>query len=277
MPGTEAAFDQHASDYDSVFTHSETGKRQRRRVHRYLSRYIDPSVLPQVLELNCGTGEDAVWLAARGHQVTATDLSAQMLEKARKKAETAGLVIRFEKAAFEEISGKFETGSFDFIFSDFGGLNCTDRQGLEKLARDCHRLLKPGGRFIAVIMGDQCSWEKFYFRLKGDQKKMHRRKEKNGTETKIGDAVFTTWYYAPEEIRMIFSPGFRFIRNIPVGWAIPPSYLEPRFKNRKLLLGFLSAIESLFSPFSFTSCRADHFLADFEKLPGEESNFAADK
>ncbi|TND09033.1 MAG: type 11 methyltransferase [Bacteroidetes bacterium] len=263
MPGTEAAFDFHAASYDSTFTHSETGKRQRKRVHDYLEKKLDAALYKRVLELNCGTGEDAIWLARRGHEVTATDLSQKMIDLAERKSAEAKTTIRFQKTSFGEIASRFAPGSFDCIFSNFGGLNCIDYAAVKKLADDSAILLRPGGRFIAVIMGKNCSWEKFYFRLKGDRENRLRRKKNGGAEVMIGEEKFTTWYYSPAEIREAFSKQFAFADNIPVGWALPPSYLEPRFKNKKNLLAFLHGIENMCSPFSFAVNRADHFLIDF--------------
>lgn len=265
MPGTEAAFDAHASGYDSLFISSATGFLQRQRVWDYLRRRLDPAVSRDVLEINCGTGEDALWLAKRGHRVVATDLSQAMLDAASLKATTEKASIDFRKMDFTTAASHFPPGSFDVIFSDFGGLNCVDENQLRQLSEDFNLLLRPGGQFIAVIMGDNCSWEKFYFRRKGDAQKAKRRATKEAVMAEIDGQSFPVWYYAPASIREIFGKTFEHVHTQAVGWALPPSYLEPRFKNRKLLLKLLHGIENTFGSTRYAANRADHFLIAFRK------------
>ncbi|MGH2544698.1 MAG: class I SAM-dependent methyltransferase, partial [Ardenticatenaceae bacterium] len=83
-------FDEAAAAYDTDFTHRQLGRWLREMVWERLDATFQPG--DHVLELGCGTGEDAVWLARRGIRVTATDASAGMIEQARRKAESAGMV-----------------------------------------------------------------------------------------------------------------------------------------------------------------------------------------
>lgn len=75
-----------AKDYDAVFSHTALGQLLRQRVWQHLGALNAVSSAKTVLELNCGTGEDAVWLAQQGWQVLATDVSDQMLAVAQAKA-----------------------------------------------------------------------------------------------------------------------------------------------------------------------------------------------
>src|SRR4051812_46223176 len=85
MSGSEAAFDSYALSYDADFTHSSVGGFQRKRVWRYLSKNISAEKQSEVLELNCGTGEDALWFSKNGFTITATDISEEMAAVAREK------------------------------------------------------------------------------------------------------------------------------------------------------------------------------------------------
>jgi ubiquinone/menaquinone biosynthesis C-methylase UbiE len=76
------AFDSLAPTYDQDFTASRVARYLRGRVHARLSRHFHAG--DHVLELGCGTGEDALYLASQGIHVTATD-ARQMLEMARAK------------------------------------------------------------------------------------------------------------------------------------------------------------------------------------------------
>jgi SAM-dependent methyltransferase len=64
-----------------------------------------------VVEIGCGTGTNAVWLALQGFVVTATDVSATALAAARAKADEAGVAVRFLEA-----SSPPQEGAFDVVF-----------------------------------------------------------------------------------------------------------------------------------------------------------------
>lgn len=67
------------------------------------------------LEIGCGTGTNAIWMAEQGCKVVATDLSATAIETAKEKAKTAGVVVEF--AAADILSeGAVENESVDFVF-----------------------------------------------------------------------------------------------------------------------------------------------------------------
>ena len=78
----------------------------------------------RILEMNCGTGEDAQWLAARGMQVLATDISPRMIEVSRRKLASApeNQAVQFLTLSWEQL-GTLEAEPFDGMLSNFGGLN----------------------------------------------------------------------------------------------------------------------------------------------------------
>ena len=83
------AFDAFAGDYDDLFTRSTLGRLLRLRVWEKLADHFSSG--QHVLELACGTGEDAVWLAGQGIRVTAPAGSAGMIRATEAKAKAAGV------------------------------------------------------------------------------------------------------------------------------------------------------------------------------------------
>ena len=81
------SFDHIATDYDAQFTNTAVGRLQRAVVQAYLETKTKPGIA--VLELNCGTGEDAIWLAQKGCTVLATDISSQMVAATAAKVQQA--------------------------------------------------------------------------------------------------------------------------------------------------------------------------------------------
>jgi len=66
-----AAFDERAAGYDADFTNTPLGSALRTLVWARLDRLFTGA--QRVLDLGCGTGEDAVYLAARGTRVLGRD------------------------------------------------------------------------------------------------------------------------------------------------------------------------------------------------------------
>lgn len=260
-----AAFDHYAEEYDRHFTNTGIGIAQRLQVLSVLKKHLTPA--QKVLELNCGTGEDALWLARVGQDVLATDASSKMIEvainKVKKNADS--LSLHFLQATFEEVLPKTNHQLFHLIFSNFGGLNCIDKETLTKLSADFCKLLLPNGKLILTIMSRNCKWEQMYFQMKGDRQKAFRRKEASGVSTTIYTQTFVTHYYSSVDIADAFKDEFHTISVHPVGLLVPPSYLQPFFEKKRLLLQFLSSIDRLFSGCGLLADHADHFVIVLQK------------
>src|SRR5271154_2512994 len=122
----EAYWDRAAATYDRVFAGTLIGRTRRHSVWRDLDRIFRPG--QRLLELNCGTGDDAIHLGARGIRVLACDISPRMIQLAREQAATAGLgaMLDFRVLPSENIEALQSEGRFDGAFSNFSGLNCVE-------------------------------------------------------------------------------------------------------------------------------------------------------
>lgn len=251
-------FDSYAIHYDDHFTNSLIGKAQREQVYKQLNKVIKNDV-KNVLEINCGTGEDALWLANKGINVLATDISEGMIEVAKLKT---------DKVEFRQLNciniKSLSPATYDLIFSNFGGLNCLSSNELIQFKNGCDAVQTKGNRLVFVIMGTQCWWERFYFNLKKDKDKSTRRQNKKGAETIINDEKFKTYYYSPKYFEELFQDDYEYATTKPIGLFVPPSYLESYFIKRKFLLGVLRFFDGLFS-FSFLSNFSDHYIIIFKK------------
>ncbi len=263
MGGSETAFDNYALSYDADFTRSSVGTLQRRRVWNYLKKKISNQTHPEVLELNCGTGEDALWFSKNEFTVTATDISEEMVGVASEKL--TGTKTTVFQSEIQTVYGKLKNKKFDLIFSDFGGLNCLSPQELKTASLEFHELLNKGGRMVLVVMGRNCKWEQFYFKRKKDLGSAFRRKSKEGIEAIIFDQKFSTWYYSPDELVHYFSENFSVNAIKPIGIALPPSYLNNYFRKHPLQLQVLDFAEKILGNISSLSDRADHYIIDFTK------------
>jgi len=123
VPPTDFAFDALAATYDAQFTDSRIGTLMRQAVWQRLDACFHPG--QRILELNCGTGADAVYLGQYGVRVLATDLSPAMVQITRQKVARAGLtaMVQVQQLALENIAA-LKAAPFDGALSNFGGLNC---------------------------------------------------------------------------------------------------------------------------------------------------------
>ena len=168
-----AAFDSFAADYDRSFTTSAIGQRLRAAVWRRLDAAFRPG--DRVLELNCGTGEDAVYLGRRGVHVLATDISTEMLTVTRAKVARAGVagLVDVAQMPIEDLAQHRRLGGFDGALSNFGGLNCVD--DLAGAARGLAAVLRPGARVLLCVMGPAVPWEWGWYLAHGQPRTAMRR------------------------------------------------------------------------------------------------------
>ncbi len=259
-------FDESANNYDEVFTYSEIGKAQRNRVYHYLNTGIlDPYHKKShlnVLEINCGTGEDAHFFWEKGHKVLATDISEKMIDKAISKYPNTS--IEFKKQDIRSMDHGVFNQKFDLIFSNFGGLNCLDRHEVKEFILKSSELLNPFGKMVLVVMPKKCLWERGYFMLKGQFRKAFRRNTNDKVLSDVNGVKVPTWYYQPKEMASFASMDYHTALVKPIGISIPPSYLEPFFKNKKILLKTLVRIEKLLVH-KFFAGYADHYIISFQK------------
>lgn len=270
MNNTREAFNKAATDYDVSFTKTSIGTMQRQRVWNYLENILK-NRKAEVLEINCGTGEDALWLAQKCYSVTATDVAGGMITVAESKRIIAGIKnVQFKTLDFFKLHKSLQPQQFDFLFSDFGGLNCVNEPELEHLSKDFARLLYPGGKMVMVVMGKYCLWETCYYFLKFKFAKALRRWDNKGVQTKIEEEVFETWFYSVSGLKKIFSEHFKLIDAKPIAVFVPPSYMQNYFDKKPKLLNRFNYLDNFFTRFKWLSNFSDHLILTFElKKPVE--------
>jgi SAM-dependent methyltransferase len=254
------AFDNIASSYDDLFTQSVIGRSQRNQVWQRLLFAFQSG--QRVLELNCGTGEDARFLAHQGISVCACDASSVMIEVAagRGKLEPGYATIKYQRLANEDLSFLIPEGPFDGAFSNFSGLNCL--ADLQPVARNLATLIRPGGRVLICLWSRVCVAELLWFLLHGKINKAFRRFSGKAT-ARVGGLTIEVSYPTTGRMRQIFAPWFRLEWRSAIGLFVPPSYYEPWVNEHGEAFVWLEKLDQMCSTWPvFRDC-GDHVLLEF--------------
>jgi ubiquinone/menaquinone biosynthesis C-methylase UbiE len=147
-------FDRLAASYDVSWTNSINGRSQRNIVWREIDARFQAG--QRILDLGCGTGEDALHLAANGVHVDSIDASTEMVRIAR------GRGVPARRMRIEDLS-ELE-GSYDGALSNFGALNCV--QDLPACGAELARLIRPTGKLVICLMPRLCWSEILRFELR---------------------------------------------------------------------------------------------------------------
>lgn len=260
-------FDAAAAGYDRDFTSSVVGRLQRTAVRRYLESTLHVDVRLSILDVGCGTGEDAVHFAGLGHRVTAVDVSVAMLEQTRTKIRDRGLddLVSVLPLDLADPAASAVGGPFDVVLSNFGALNCVDLEAVARLARWTASRTNQGATVILVVMPRACAWEFLYFLGRGRPASALRRRSDGPVEAPLGDETVTTWYHGIRPLIRCFAPEFTKVAVVPIGFAVPPSYLEPWAKRHPRTLRLLAAADRLSMRVGPLAGLSDHALIHLER------------
>ena len=257
-------FDQMASEYDEVFTRSSIGRAQRDVVWSVLTQAFRSG--DHVLEVNCGTGEDALFLARKAISVTACDASSRMIQVAseRLRIEAPDAQVQFLLLPTERLIELKPEALFDGAFSNFSGLNCIP--DLKQTANHLATLLSNNAPLVICLSTRVCIWEMIWFVLHGRFRKAFRRCSGHATAT-VGEFTVDVYYPTVRKLQQLFAPSFVMRSCKGVGIAVPPSYVEPLIRHHPKLMRLLSAIDEMISSLPGVRVLGDHMVLRFERVP----------
>jgi len=137
-------WDKRASTFDDEVDHGLVAPAVRAAWTRRLSTWL-PEPPARVADLGCGTGSLAVLLASCGYEVTACDISPEMVQRARDKAVAAGVVIEVKVA--DAASPQLDASSADVALVRHLAWTLPDPQAA---IATWASLLEPHGRLVMV-------------------------------------------------------------------------------------------------------------------------------
>lgn len=255
------AFSKQSADYDAHDEANPILRDMRQQVYRHLGKFLKPN--SNILELNAGTGIDALHLISLGHRVHAIDIADGMIEQIGKKQSTYDLAacLTFQRLSYAELD-RIEGKKFDYIFSNFGGLNCI--RDLPLITKHFPDLLKKGSRITLVIMPRLCPWELVTI-LKGNMNAF-RRLKRNGVLAHLEGEYFQTYYHSLNDIKKAFGPRYEFLKSESLGIFSPQPHQVFLAENHPGIYNSLRKVDAaLRNHFPFNRW-GDHIIVTFERV-----------
>jgi SAM-dependent methyltransferase len=263
-----AGFDQSAERYD-LEAEANAAMAHMRRVS--LAVLGDSFGTGQhVLELGCGTGEEAVALARDGIRVLATDVSSRMLDVARGKVSAAGLeqAVQTRQLAAGELSvllDELGREAFDGAYSSFGALN--GEPDLFEVGSALAKLIRPGGRLVASIMNRFYPFEMLWYLGHGRPRQAVRRWA-GGARASVSPSLAVqvpTIYYTPRSFARAF-PAFRRLLCRALPLLLPPPFAAHLWSRFPALIGRVLPWEDRLACYWPFGALGDHFLMVLERM-----------
>jgi glycine/sarcosine N-methyltransferase len=147
----EEFYDELADEYNLIFGDWDRGVRWQGEVVDTLLRRTAGAGHLSVLDCSCGIGTQAIGLALRGHELTATDVSPKSVRRAEKEAARFGVEISFGVADFRALEERLDEPFDSVVSSDNALPHMLSREDLLLAARSIRSRLKEGGIFLASI------------------------------------------------------------------------------------------------------------------------------
>lgn len=185
---------------------SPAGKVRWKRRVKLLSAELNDH--DRVLELGCGTGYFTKELAKLNINITAIDISPELIEEARKEVKTGNVVF--------EVRNAYQTDYPDNLFDAVLGSSVLHHLDIEKAIAEMYRVLKPGGHIAFTepnMMNPQIALQKNIPWLK----------------RKLGDSPDETAFFRWKLKNLLQNAGFQQVRIIPFDFlhpAVPAGFIN---------------------------------------------------
>jgi SAM-dependent methyltransferase len=250
MASAVEAFDRAAEDYDRDFGRNPVGLLFRHAFQEALRRHLAAG--DRVLDLGCGTGDDALFLAGLGMSVLGIDPSPAMIARARAKAAERGADrVRFEVKRAEDVADLPAT--YDAAYSNFGALNCAD---LERVGTGLGRTLRPGGPVMLCLFGRRPLPAMLERGLTG------RGEARPRSHPRVGGIAVAVSYPTRGQVVSLLGPAFEWRKAWALGVVVPgPGHADWAYRHPQAF-GVLAAVESLLRAWPLLRDLGDHLVLE---------------
>lgn len=261
-----AAYDAYASRYDSLLSENRINAYMRQVMMNLQALTFERG--QRLLEIGCGTGDEALALAAHGCDILAIDPSAEMIRLAEEKAsrQSVGGKVSFQVAYARDLarvlSGERD-GSFDGAYSSFA---LSYEPELGPVREALVRSVRPGGAVLLSVM-NRLSFVEWAFALASLHPALAGRRLQPATRHKVGTAQTLVYPRTLSELRRAFAPGFTLERVRALPAVLPPHYANRFLLHWPSVLNGLSRIDSRVGGWPILNRLGDHNVVTMRRTP----------
>ena len=264
-------YDRLAPSYDAEIGGNLVGRRMRRIFRQAMLETFPRN--SRLLEIGCGTGSEAIWLAGLGYEILATDNSQRMLDQAFSKAQRRQVTeaVDFRKLPAGSVgllTNDYGSESFDGAYCHAGALNM--EPNLSSVPEQLQALLRPEGRFLCSVVNKASLFETVFYSLVLKPRKGFRRLG-NVIPVPISRVeplnafVVQSRFYSPNDLKGMFSPNFTLeaLRGMQI--LLPPANLTREYEAFRPLFGVAEWIEERLSDRSPFNSWGNHSILTFRR------------
>ena len=261
-----SAYDAYARQYDSLLDENRINAYMRQELDAILASSFGPG--SRLLELGCGTGDEAIAMAGQGCEVVASDPSPEMIEIATRKVRERGLEghVRFFAARARDLDGlsggPLEGAPFDGAYASF---SLSYEPDLTPVSRALASLLRPAGQCVIAAMNRLCAVE-WAAALVGARPALAGRRLRRGTAHKVGAFVTLVYPRTATEMARAFRPAFRLerVRALPV--VLPPHYANRALSQWPSLVELFEHADPHLGRLPLLRLLGDHTVLRFRRM-----------
>lgn len=224
-----------------------------------------------LLEIGCGTGDEAIALARSGCRVTATDISPAMVAITREKAAAAGLSNQISAMSMPsaQLQKLGSSTPFDGAYASFGSLNC--EPDLEGLAAALASLLRPGAFFVCSFMPRFSLFETLWYLVHGRPADAFRRQKHGWQQANIttqgsASVKVPVRYLSTADLKKRFSSSFVLRQAMSLGLFLPPPYLDDLYRKNQRFWNRLVPLEHRLRGVWPWKLFGDHVVLKMQKI-----------
>lgn len=224
----------------------------------------------RLLEIGCGTGEEAILLAQAGHTILATDISPGMARITIEKVKAAGLEQHVKVIALPggHLNAILPVKRFDGAYASFGSLNC--EPNLRQFVHNLANLLHPDSKFVFTIMARWAFFEIGWHLFHKEAQQGVRRLKTGWQSANLNGAgeeqtTVPVRYLSITEIKKSFAKFFSLVEHFSLPLLLPPPYLNDFYLRHQNFFDQITPLERKFRKIWPLRNTGDHIAFVFRR------------
>lgn len=258
------AYDRYAAVYDALLDENRINAYMRRQMLSAHRTAFHPG--DKLLEIGCGTGDEALELARNGCEIIAVDPSEEMLNRAREKADRLpyGSRVTFLKGYAREVGELLSRSKEAFFDGAYSSFALSYEPDLGPVRDALRRFVRPGGILLLAIMNRTCAVE-YAIATITIRLSIAGRRLSPSTRHKVGTVTTEVFARTVPEVHRVFSRAFKLIEIRAIPALIPPAYMNRVTRRAPSLLDMLMRIDPLFARLPLWRALGDHTLFSYRR------------